>query len=216
MSKSLRASDSRAEKALSIFLDRYFYPEIIRMGIISGYRREYERDNQVNGIDLVVDDSINIDEKGQVHFINNVKDSFIFEVDLFDDKHNKVENGWFIKETNKTDKYMFFWIPEARTDQLNRIVSEDYIHVQAVMLDKKVIKDYLRSCQITDSVLKKNAVKMRKELISKIDLNENCYMRFNPDRYVENPINLVVYRSKLDELSEHIFDIYKDKVSVLK
>ena len=65
-----------------------------------------------------------------------------FLIDYYDEKTETVVDGWFIGN-NETDEYLLMWIPKARTNHINRLVAEDFICVNADLLQKKRIQDPL-------------------------------------------------------------------------
>ncbi len=208
---SRRITDSRGERALGVFLDKYFY-ERARGNRLLTYKRIFKKEMQIRGVDVILNDNDMVDEKAQLYYINNPLDTFAFEIDYFDEITERVRDGWFISQNNLTTEYLLLWIPEARTQQLNRIVSDDFEVVEADLLKKNRLKAYLEGLGISDKLLKNKAVEMRKHDIGRINLNDSCHLVFSKKGYSEKPINLVVDRAVLDGLSDSRYEITKESL----
>lgn len=205
---SRRITDSRGERALGVFLDKYFYERAQAKRLLT-YERVFKKEMQVRGVDVILGESDMVDEKAQLYYINKPLNTFAFEIDYFDENAERVRDGWFINPSNLTTDYLLLWIPEARTQQLNRIVSDDFEVIEADLLKKSRLKAYLAGFGISDKMLKDKAIKMRKTDTGRINLNDNCHLVFSRKGFSEKPINLVVDRVVLDELSESRFEITK-------
>ena len=145
---SNRQSDTRGEKALALFLDRYFYPRLCEMESLADSKRVFDANEQKAGADILYTDIrgnvITIDEKAQLHYINAPRRTFAFELSYYSDKINDITDGWFVSDNNKTDAYVLVWIDSARTDKLNRIVEEDFQEVTIALIGKQKIINYLK------------------------------------------------------------------------
>lgn len=212
---SRREIDSRGEKAMGVFLDTYFYPKATANRAFTYYKRIYAKELQRKGIDVLIDTDKKIDEKSQLYFINRPLDSFVFEINYYDEKTEKVVDGWFI-QNNETDMYLLIWIPEARTDKINRLVAEDFICVNADLLQKKRIQTYVEQLGLTKKDLKEKANMMRNENIKRLDIDDTCHIVYSIKRVPEKPINLVVSKAKIDDLSDRIFEIKKDELRIIR
>jgi len=212
---SKREIDSRGEKAMGVFLDTYFYPKATAKRAFAYYERIYAKELQKKGIDVLLDKDKKIDEKAQLYYINQPVDSFAFEIDYYDEKNEMVVDGWFI-ENNETDEYLLMWIPKARTNHINRLVAEDFICVNADLLQKKRIQAYVEQLGLTKKVLKEKANMMRNENIERMDISDMCHIVYSIKGFSERPINLVVEKTVIDDLSDRIFEIKKDELKILR
>ena len=212
---SRRLTDSRGEHALAVFLDQYLYSSEQVKRLFTYSERIHEKNLQIRGIDILLDGERKLDEKAQLYYINHPVDSFAFEIDYLDEEDDTVVDGWFINKTNETDDYLLLWIESARITRINRLVAEDFEVVYADLLEKKRLKDYLERSGITDYDLKKKAVEMRKREISRIDFGKECHLIYSLSGYSEKPINLVVRKGVLDDLSTGRFVITKEGVKVI-
>lgn len=200
---------------MGVFLDTYFYPKATAKRAFAYCERIYAKELQENGIDVLIDKDKKIDEKAQLYYINQPVDSFAFEIDYYDEKKEMVVDGWFI-ENNETDEYLLIWIPEARTNLINRLVAEDFICVNADLLQKKRIQAYVEKLGLTKKVLKEKANMMRNENIERMDISDMCHIVYSIKGFSEKPINLVVNKTVIDDLSDRIFEIKKDELKILR
>ena len=215
---SNRRMDIRGEKALGLFLDEFFYPQLVfSRGLIKS-ERIYDMKNQKEGIDLLLYvDSANvlkIDEKAQLHFINAPRPRFAFEVSYLLDKNDRVMDGWFINTANQTDYYNLIWINEARTHCLNRIVAEDFLKVTALLISKKNVVRYLSDNGYTLEKIKLLAQKMRNNKEKIIRLTADSVMYFsNEGPYEEKPINVLMNEEVLRKYAVGVYIVTRDTIT---
>lgn len=212
---SNRVMDSRGERAIGLFLDKYFYPKLVSMGRVKSVERIYDASLQKKGIDIVVSGNIKVDEKTQLYYINKPLDTFIFEIDYWKTESGSIIDGWFISKTNETDIYLLLWINKARTSMINRLVSEDFIEVEACILSKKKVKEYIQRQGLTDGRLKEISKQMRKDAKKYWDISDECHLSFS-QQLEEKPVNLVVKKRVLEELCEGMYLITKEKAELIK
>lgn len=212
---SNRSIDSRGEAAISVFLDKYFYPELTKVGDINSFRRIYEKNAQKKGIDIILDDTIALDEKSQIYYINKPLNTFIFEISFFYKESKGYIDGWFVSENNETQVYLFLWINEARTNEVNRLVAEDFTSVEAMFIEKKRVKEYISSLGFSDAKLAEYANKMRENSTTRMDINEDCHLTLS-NKLEEKPINLVVNKEILEKLCKSSYIVGKDGLKKLK
>ncbi len=212
---SRRATDSRGERALAVFLDQYFYSKEQANRLHAYAKRIYEKKLQIRGIDVLLDDKRKIDEKAQLYYINRPVNSFAFEIDYYDEEKEAVVDGWFVSQSNETDEYLLLWIERARTTKINRLVADDFEVVNANLIEKNHLKKYLEGIGITDYGLKKKAIEMRDCDIARVDFGENCHLKYSASGFTEKPINLVINKNVLDDLSYGRFVITKEEVKVI-
>lgn len=213
---SSREIDSRGEKAIGVFLDKYFYAKAQEERIIAYAERIYDKNLQMKGIDVLVNRQRKVDEKAQIHYINRPLESFAFEINYYNEEKGFIVDGWFVSHNNETEDYLLLWIDSARTDQIYRIVSEDFECVTADLISKIHLRTYMEKLGINEQLLKKKAHEMRGKDIERIDLNEEIYLKYSNRVHPEKPINIVVKKSVLDNISTSRFRIRKDGITVLK
>lgn len=213
---STRQIDMRGEKALGLFLDEFFYPTLCELEGFTRTERVYDADMQKKGCDIYIFNkggrSIKIDEKAQLHFINNPRDTFVFEISFLQDDSGEVMNGWFVSDNNITDCYMLSWIDQARADKLNRIVAEDFEQVTICFITKKKVISYLVSCGFAIDKIKNLANKMRvKELADTYHLSHDAVLYYSKN-IKEQPINILINRSVLYQLSYGVYVVSRKGV----
>jgi hypothetical protein len=209
---SRRVIDMRGEKAMGVFLDKYFYSRAKEARMLSYVERIYDKQLQLQGIDVLLDD-YSIDEKAQLYYINRPVDSFAFEIDYVSEVTNSVVDGWYINPTNKTQDYLLLWIPKARTTHINRLVSEDFEVVEADLISKTHIKEYLEKLGVTDQTLKVMASEMRNKNKKRYSISGNIHLTYSLEGYTEKPINMVIKKALLDSLSQKRFEIRKEGIT---
>lgn len=213
---SRRDIDSRGEKAVGVFLDKYFYPQMSEARVLSYAKRIYAKNLQCKGIDILLGNEMKVDEKAQLYYINHPIESFAFEIDYYDEISERVVDGWFVDNNIETDAYLLMWIQKARTTHINRLVAEDFERIDADLLRRNRIKAYLERFGLHDRELKINALMMREKNIERLIINDECHMTYTVEGYAEKPINLVVKKRTLDKMSDNIFRISKNNVDVVR
>ena len=206
----------RGEKALGLFLDEFFYPTLCELEGFTRTERVYDADMQKKGCDIYIFNkggrSIKIDEKAQLHFINNPRDTFVFEISFLQDDSGEVMNGWFVSDNNITDCYMLSWIDQARADKLNRIVAEDFEQVTICFITKKKVISYLVSCGFAIDKIKSLANKMRaNEMADTYHLSHDAVLYYSKN-IKEQPINILINRSVLYQLSYGVYVVSRKGV----
>ena len=218
---SNRRMDIRGEKALGLFLDAFFYPQlVVSRGLIKS-ERIYDIKNQKEGIDLLLyvdsENVLKIDEKAQLHFINAPKPRFAFEVSYLLDKNDRVMDGWLINTANQTDYYNLIWINEARTHCLNRIVAEDFLKVTALLIGKKNVARYLSDNGYTLEKIKLLAQRMRNNKERIIRLTPDSVLYFsNKESYEEKPINILIKEEVLRKYAAELYIVTRDTITSAK
>ena len=110
MLTSERTVDTRAEKIIGQFLDKYLYSRIrASTGVI--FERIQDRKRQLDGIDVIVsetDKNICIDEKVQCDYINKNLPTNCFEISFLN-SFSEEREGWFVNDDLKTTHYLIVW-----------------------------------------------------------------------------------------------------------
>lgn len=214
---SSRQIDMRGEKALGLFLDEFFYPRLCEIEGFTRTERVYDADMQKKGCDIYIFNkggrSIKIDEKAQLHFINDPRDTFVFEISFLQDDSGEVMNGWFVSDNNITDCYMLSWIDQARTDKINRIVADDFEQVTICFITKKKVISYLAACGYSLQSIKTMADEMRKNgQENKAYISTDAILYYSRVGYPEQPINILISRSVLCRLSYGVYVVSREGV----
>lgn len=89
---------------VAAFLNQYFYPRLMEQRIISSFRRESDKWQQLDGIDVEVmmgDAALLIDEKAATQYTNSNLPTFAFELSQRI-KSGEVVDGWLLNSALKT------------------------------------------------------------------------------------------------------------------
>ena len=158
-----REKDMRAEQALSYFLDRNYYGRFVEEGKLKEFRRIEDVIVQKQGVDVIAaaaKASANIDEKAQLHYINNGLPTFALELDFL--LSGRVIDGWFLNDELKTTHYFFLW-PNASTTDLATITSDSFTEVEGMMIPKRKMKSYFDGLGLDRARLKEMARSIREQ-----------------------------------------------------
>ena len=212
---STRRNDVRGEKALGLFLDKYFYPKLLDNNIITSFVREHNALEQKRGIDARIqinNSMITVDEKAQLYYIGRPLPSFIVEVNFYSPEADELIDGWFISSSNVTDTYLFIWINKASSNQLNRIISEDFEEVEIMFIKKESIQNYLLEEGFSKDVIRKKARRIREDGVDARTIKgKGFHFSFTKDRD-ELPINIVLEKKLIESLSDLHFMINKKDI----
>jgi hypothetical protein len=196
-----RIYDMKAEQELTKFLDKYFYSKLEGLT----FERKNDKPSQFKGIDLILskkDKSIKIDEKAALSYINKDIKTFSFEID-FINQAGKVQEGWLFNKDLETNAYVLMYI-KAKHEDFKTLKEEDIIEVEVLMIDKVRILNYLKH---DEEYIKNMAQWLR---------NQNYNGRYNIEglydyafysslNYGEKPINILIRKEKLIDLSSKHF-----------
>ncbi len=222
-----RRADIRAERALGLFLDKYFYlPE--KYSEFSKSERIYESDRQKKGTDLLLfwnGTEYKVDEKAQLRYINNPRPSFTLELESVNEE-GKIVPGWFVSKSNETQMYIFLWIEYALETKRHRLVSEDFERVKAYMIMKDDLRQrILKELQIREiEELVEKGKQFREEISDAINKSKDIFNRdlkggleiLISSYYDECPTNLKVPIRILDEVAIRRFIITKENVEQIQ
>lgn len=217
---SNRKNDIRGEKALGLFLDKYFYPKLCEKENFAGAKRIYSSEAQKAGTDVLITHpsgtTIAIDEKAQLHYINNPRPTFAFEVTFYSENTQDIEYGWFVNDSNKTDCYILIWIDAARTNQINRLVEEDFKEITVFFVPKKEIIQYLSGLGYSIDKIKVIASNMRSGTTeSPYKLSTDTFIYYTNERYDEKPINVVIGKKALSNIAYGIYKVTRNSFTKL-
>ena len=134
---SNRVKDSKQEKIINNFANRYFFSRVFNNSSLNDLRS-----TQLVGIDVIAD-GVNYDLKAQAspRYLNNPRDTFIVEISFIDKDGDRVD-GWFINKEIITDTYGFIWIPQTKVGEDGYIKSVDDIDkIEIMLIDRKSLHD---------------------------------------------------------------------------
>lgn len=201
---NLRAGDMHRERILADYLDEKFYSPL------NGFARADRTDdigNQMLGSDIIISipsigliDTI-VDEKGQIHYANEHGGlpTFAFEL-LFETSTGNVVEGWLTDDSKITQYYLLTWI----TSKPKFSSKEEIYKVEFALISRKKLIDYLAGCGLTKDILRiKSKEIFNSRVYGQIEKTDGKdYYYFNSTNLAEKPVNIVIKKSKLIELSD--------------
>jgi len=207
-----REKDMRAEKELSKFLDEHLYYELLKEKKFVSFERVTDRAMQRQGIDVIgktSDAEAYIDEKAQLHYINQKLPTFAFELEFL--WQGKAMEGWFLNDSLKTTHYLLLW-PNATETDLALITSDDFTTVEGMMISKSKLRNHLDNIGLTDDLLHKITALLHQQGIGgpRTTAYEGIKFYMSPSTtYSEQPINIVVSKKILASLADAHYLISK-------
>jgi hypothetical protein len=210
--------DKRAEKELGVFLDKYFYPRLREKYGYDWFKRIWTREEQIHGIDVVA--SIKgrecaIDEKASLRYMKSELRTFAFELSFM--KNGEERTGWFLNNQMRTQCYAIMYPKSEKS--IEDIGAEDFESVEVLTIPVKRMWEYLGALGITKEVLERRSCEIRNRgEIGKRSVGgyvEGIYMRLS-DRLEEEPINLIIGKSRLADIASGRFVVTRDNLSKIK
>jgi hypothetical protein len=210
MVESRRAEDMAAEKQLAKFLDEAFYPKVAA----SPPTRFDRWDDQKRGRDILVSFKgiprpLIVDEKAQLHFINEPRPSFVFEIGSL--QKGIPRTGWLIDETLETECYLLMWLWAAKTADLT---AADITKVECMLISKEVVLAHLSSIKIDKAIMLGI-----EHSANKADVAGRYAEDYHPDVFFyrskqlnECSFNIVVRKHVLDRLAARRWIVTRDSV----
>lgn len=194
----LRKGDVQGSNIVSEYLDTYFYPKYV-----TDFKRVNELESQYKGIDCsftLNDKKYICDEKAAVQYINKPLRTFALELS-FIDKLNSVHNGWLIDGEKINNSFLFIWIDMAKYDYLTD--KDDILMMEIALLDRLNIIDYLKSNGWTSDKLFLKMKRIRENINENLGNLYRNNLKFTISKHlVEQPINVLISREQLIELSD--------------
>lgn len=205
MNKSLFTADLTAEKEVSKFLDRYFYGT----KMVKDFHRYTSKDEQLKGKDVKFTfgrfKEIIVDEKSQGHYVNKDLPTFAFELQYIGGGNNQ-KIGWLIDEEKETQYYLLIWI---RANKNRGFKSEDITYLDCILLEREKIKSHLIDQGVDFSNISEicNIIRRdgKKGKQTNFDYGDSYF--YLTKKLVEEPINIVVTKKVLSELSDVHFTL---------
>lgn len=200
---SVREYDEHCEKAMSKFLDEYFYKEI-------GYswrERVLDRERQIKGLDVILKREgveYNIDEKAAIRYTNGLK-TFALELSFLD-RGGTRRNGWLIDEKKTNDYFVFVWINRIDGELIESV--DSFRDVDVALVSKEKIMLHLKGLGWdVDKLLVKEG-RIRDGIDKKFgDIKKNgCKFSYS-DKLFEKPINILLPKEtylKIADIHRHI------------
>ena len=210
---SRRSMDMTAEQELASFLDSYLYKPLLEEGRFSSIVRIDDVDMQLKGVDVEATTPTHvarIDEKAQLYYINKDLPTFAFELQFL--KGTSRYTGWLLNDELLTSHYLLIW-PRATTDKVNDLKRDDFTELDALMVSRRRIHDFLDRNGFSSDVLVHTANSLRQQgRIGRVNTNRSGIYYYVSDsrKYAEAPINLVIGKHYLLQLADAHYKITRD------
>ena len=226
---SLFKEDLKIEGRLSIWLDRHFYSDT---RIIENFLRTNQMSLQHKGVDIELVSKVIfgdnnrhiVDEKAAIKYVKkNPKtsslQSFAFELDYF--KGTQLKEGWLYNtKYNLTEFYLIMWL-WADVDEMQngkytnynwrQINDQNISKVEGIFLDKKIIREYAKSLDVTTDKFSQLRFLVSAEKSSRLQLDDGTSITVS-NQLSERPMNLVIKKNRLIELATYHFEKYADEI----
>ena len=206
-SNAHRKEDHSAETELALFMDKFLYERFPTGGAFSSIRRMHDKEEQLSGVDVEfigTDGRVYcVDEKAQLHYLNQNLPTFAFELLSFQKEYDTV--GWLCNDKLKTDFFMLIW-PFATQDEYEGITWEQFTKADCLLIQKQRILKMLASKGLTVERMLSDARSIRtsgrKGKIPIDGIKGIYYFASYPRKYQEAPINIVISKSKLRAIAQ--------------
>lgn len=207
----------RENDVMAEFMKRNFYDGLQNAdgSRVSDFQRITDVDVQKSGVDVIFTQNGRtylIDEKAQMDYIYKNNPLPTFALELLNGTSGAV--GWFVNDGLKTEYYMFLW-PHADRKPLS-VDNITYVYY-ALVNKKKLRQEVERRYQKDGERLLEYARRMLEEKMGDMvfdkagkcigyrykedGFDDECYLYYTLSKQ-EKPVNLVVRRSRLEQISE--------------
>lgn len=217
-SNTHRKEDHSAESELALFMDKFLYERFPTGSAFSSIRRVHDKEEQLNGVDVEfigTDGRVYcVDEKAQLHYLNQNLPTFAFELLSFQKGYDTV--GWLCNAKLKTDLFMLIW-PFATQDEYEGITWEQFTKADCLLIQKQRILKMLASKGLTVERMLSDArgirASGRKGKIPIDGIKGIYYFASYPKKYQEAPINIIISKPKLQNLAQRRYIVTPEQVT---
>lgn len=208
-----REANERNTEIINNYLDKYVYTTD---NGFTKVERVNDRERQVKGIDVILEyqgKQYLADEKAASDYINRERPLATFSLELaFVNRDNEIMDGWFMRDDLDNDMYVFVWIDKAdmhpiSADKPDIMVLDSVDAVKTgdvAFVSKSAIHNYLESLGWTDDKLRMKCDKIIEsdgyEYMGNAWKN-GCKFSYST-QLVEQPVNVLITREKIIELSK--------------
>ncbi len=198
MATTLRKSDSAAEVEIGKYLDKNFYPHHVRNLV-----RYNDITHQMAGQDVKFDykqiTNMIVDEKAAAHYVNKDLPTFAFEINFLLQSGQLVD-GWFYDNTKATQYYLLAWL-WAKKDK--GFSADEITKVDLVIIRRSAIIQMLESYNVDHERALRIATAIRENGTSGIHYRNDArpFYFFYSSQLAEQPVNIIIKKSKLIELA---------------
>lgn len=194
----LRDVDEKGEKIISNFLDEHFY------STCEDFHRVNDKTRQIKGVDTTfVKNGFQYvcDEKAALKYVNKNLQTFSMELSFLNSA-NELSIGWLLDTKKINNSFLFCWIDKAVNNVLS--ISNDILMMEIALVKRNAIVNYLSSIGWT---LEKLFIKCEKIRNNPYEICGDLYnneVKFSKSFHLqEKPINVLIKRKKLIEISDY-------------
>lgn len=163
--------------------------------------------DQLRGIDVRLSRdgrTMVVDEKSQVSYIGRSLTTQALELDYL--LHGNRHPGWLF-DVNKVNEYFTFVFDIEVHDGHKTIGSSgDIQSFSAIIVKRSVLHQELANIGLTERALLKYVEELRRTRSLYRSLRAPAVRVQRSHQFAEEPINLIVHRSLLEDLAEHLAD----------
>lgn len=194
---TLRKQDSKAEIAVSQFLDQFFYPKYVQ-----NLKRNSDLETQLKGVDVTFDfeesTRLLVDEKAAAHFVNKNIPTFAFEID-FIGTDGKLKEGWLFDEGKRTQYYLLTWIQAVKDIGFS---CDDISQLEVLLVERQAIINFLKKFHLDMKRAKDISLQLRlKNQFGPAHKNSaSPFYFYFTGHLTERLINVVIRKKALVEL----------------
>ena len=218
--------DEKAQEVMSEYMRLYYYSKLLNGDgtKVADYVRFEDENTQETGVDITFTldgKQYIVDEKAQLDYILNPQPLPTFSLELLNAKSGAI--GWFINPNLKTEYYMFIWPhSDEKPLSLEGISYAYYALVNKSKLLIEVEKRYGKNKEQLLEIAKRIAEDGLGEEVKDDDgvckgyrykkdgFDDEGYLYYTISKH-EHPVNLVVRRKWLEDLSDKHGIIIPDK-----
>lgn len=213
--------DLRVEQEFAAYMDRYCYPRLKGEKGFSSVERVRDVERQKEGIDVILKTKkaeILVDEKAQSYHINQNLPTFAFELSyLAVDGTERV--GWLLNDTLLTTHYFLLWPFAREPARGRRLQMEDITLLDCLVIEKAALLSMLAGLELTAERVWAALPELRRaEHWGKYPTGQPgiYYYVSDPERYAEEPINLVIAKSRLRNVAAMEYEVRPEGLKRLK
>jgi len=203
------------EREISIFLDRYFYTKAAKE-----FQRINDLETQLKGIDCTASfpklglEKIVIDEKAATHYINKNLPTFAFEINFLDKKGNE-HIGWLLDSQKKTNYYLLIWVKAKKKWEVK---CSDILQLECMLIERDKIITTIKEkgIEIKKMVEQTGSIRKEKHQSIKMPTNDDKLYFYYTYHLAEKPINLIIRKELLKEISLFHILVTPQKISLAK
>lgn len=191
-----REKDEFRTNIINDFLDYNLYYKF------NNVKRINDKENQIKGVDIIFDynnENFICDEKAALNYANKNLQTFSFELS-FINKRGLRQDGWLIDSKKINNSFLLIWINKSKKNFITEL--DDLQEIEIMLIRKIDILNFLFNCNINiEKIIEIDDEIRDKKIVNYGNLYTNGYKFVYSEKFIEEPINLLISRNKLREIS---------------